>query len=135
MTATAITLEAPDRGGQGLTASLQDLDATVVAISAVAATSMEIPNDGDIVVAFINTDSVARTVVVKAVPDPYGRGGSGVGDVTYTIPIGNVTPQMALVPLMNPAMFNNVGVAQLTISQETVAGSLKAAVIRLKKVR
>lgn len=128
MTAYAITLEAPDRGGQGLVTSLQDLDSFMVA----ADTSMEIPNDGDVIAVLKSTNAGAVTATVKAVPDPYGRGGGGVGDVVYTIPIGSTTPQFALIPQMNPAMFNNVGVAQITLS---TASGVTVAFIRLKKVR
>lgn len=138
MTAVAYTLEVPDRGGRLQTASLQDLDAVAVAISAPSGsnTTMEIQNDGNVVVAFISTDTVARTVVVKAQPNSYGLGGSGVGDVSFTIPVASATtPQMAFVPFMNPKLFNNIQTVQLTISDETTASSLKAAVIHLVKKR
>lgn len=131
MTAYAVTLEVPDRGGQGLTAisplpTLSDMDTIAVA----AAASMEIANDGDIV-AVVRNGGAATTLTVKAVVDPEGRGGGGVGDAVYSIPIGSTTPQFAFVPLMNPASFNGGGTTQLTLSS---TASVTIAFLRLKKV-
>lgn len=128
MTAYNITLEAPDRGGQGLATSFQDLDSFMVA----ADVSMEFPNDGDVITILKSSAVGIITATLKAVPDPYGRGGAGVNDVVLSIPIGGTTVQFAMFPQANPAMFNNVGVAQITLSSAT---NVSVAFIRLKKVR
>src|SRR3954462_7301292 len=128
MTAYSITKEFPDRGGNGQATDLQDLDNFMVA----AAASMEFPNDGDVIVLLRSTAVGTVTATLVAQPDPYGRGGATVGDVILTIPIGSTTPQMAMFPQINPAMFNNLGIAQITLNSAT---NVTVAFVRLKKVR
>lgn len=121
MTAYATTAEYLDRG-----AGIQDLEASLVA----AATSMEFKNDGNIVVVINNGSVGSVTATLKSQPDPYGRGGASDtdNDEVYTIAAG----KLAFIPLMNPAMFNLSGVAQITLS---AAASVTVGFFRLTKAR
>lgn len=121
MAVVAITKEYYDDGGVAL--ELQDLDAILVVP---ADTSIQFQNDGNVVAIIRSTAVGTVTVTAEGVPDPKGRS----ADVVYTIPIGSVTPQFAMVPFLDPSMFNAGGLATLTL--QTVTG-ITFALIRLRK--
>lgn len=103
MTAYATTLSFLDRG-----IGRADLMADLVA----AASAMEFKNNGNIVCIINNGNGSSCTATVKAVADPFGRGGSTVGDQVLTI----ATTKVGFIPLMHPALFNNGGLTQITLS-------------------
>lgn len=121
MTAIAVTAEYLDRG-----AGVADLEGALVA----ASTSMEFRNDGNIVAVVKNGSAGSVTCTLVSQPDPYGRGGpsDSDNDEVYTIAAGD----LAFIPLMNPAMFNLSGVAQITLSSAT---SVTIGLFRLTKAR
>ncbi len=102
-----------------------DLDA---ACAAAADTSNDFFNNGDCVLVVSNGAASAVTATVKGAPDPYGRGGGGVGDVAIVVPAGKI----GISGLLNPAMFNSGGKTTFTLS---ATASVKIGVLRLRKLR
>ena len=106
MTAYATTLSFLDRG-IGRSDPVADLVA--------AAASMEVRNNGNIVCFISNGSMASVTATVKAVPDPFGRGGSTVGDQALTVAAGKI----GFIPFMHPALFNNGALTTITLSSAT----------------
>lgn len=102
-----------------------DLQASLVAATDV---DLEWRNDGNLVLFIDNQDAGARTVTLKAQPDPFGRGGAGVNDEPISIPAG----QMGFIPMHTPAMFNSGGLAAATLDATT---STSVGLYRLRKAR
>lgn len=113
-------------------ASLGDIGKGVADIDAALTTATALTNDfyndGNVVLFVSNGSATAVTLTIKSQPDPYGRGGSGVGDETLSIPAG----KMAVVPFMNPAMFNAAGLTTFTLS---AFASVKVGIYRFIKNR
>lgn len=119
MTAYAVTRSFLDRG-----IGRTDIVADMVA----AAVAMEFKNNGNIIVMINNGSGGSVTATLKAVADPYGRGGSTVGDEVIIIP----TLKIGFFPFSNPAMFNNGGATQVTLSSAT---TVTVGFFELLKVR
>lgn len=114
-------------------ATLTDDGKTVVvdidgSLAAAVDLSNNFLNDGNISIYVSNASGGNRVVTVKAQPDPFGRGGAGVGDVVCTIPAGKI----GKLPFLNPASFNSGG--QCTFTLDAVA-TTKIGIYREKKIR
>lgn len=92
-------------------------------------------NDGNVVIVIRNTDTNAKTLTISGQPDPFGRGGSTVGDVVLNLAAGNVTPQIDLSSLLNPAMFNIGGKCTTTIAGTGGVTGVSIGLYRLRKLR
>lgn len=107
-------------GGTGLV----DVDA---ACATAASTAMEFANDGNLVLFVKNGGGAGITLTVKAnAGDRDGRGGTA-NDVAYTVPAGKI----GFVPFLAPVLFNNAGLAQVTLSS---VSSVTYALARLDKI-
>lgn len=87
---------------------VDDIEAAGVAATD---TELQFANDGNLVLFVANASGGNRVVTLVAQPDPFGRGGGGVNNVVLTIP----TTAYGFFPFMSPAMFNNVGIATVTL--------------------
>lgn len=113
-------------------ANLGDKAEGVVDIDAALTTATELnnsfQNDGNLVLMVSNGSAGAITATIKGTPDPYGRGGAGVGDEAISIPAGKI----GFFPFANPAMFNSGGSVNFTLS---AFASVKVGLYRLTKTR
>jgi hypothetical protein len=105
--------------------AITDLDA---ALAAAVDLTNDFFNDGNLVLVVSNGGGGPVTATVKGQPDPYSRGGAGVGDVANIVPAGKI----GIYSLLNPAMFNGGGKTTFTLS---ATASVKIGVIRLRKLR
>lgn len=88
--------------------------------------SVQFPNDGNVVM-LLKNGATPCVVTLKAVADPYGRGGSaGSGDVVFNL----AASDQAFIPFMDPAMFNAGSYATV---QADVVTTLSYALYRLIK--
>ncbi len=85
-------------------------------------------NSGNEIIVCDNQSVGNRVLTIKGQPDPFGRGGSGVGDITITIP----TLKVGCSSFLNPAMFNSGGKCTFTVDATTTT---KVAIVRLRKIR
>lgn len=103
------------------------LDIQAAAVQLVDA-SNQFYNSGNEIIVCDNQSAGSRVLTVKGQPDPYGRGGSGVGDVVMTIP----TLKVGMTGFFNPASFNNGGILTFTVDAVLTT---KVAILRLRKLR
>lgn len=97
------------------------------ACATAAAASMEFANDGNLMLFILNGSASPITATVKAnAGDRDGRGGTA-NDVAYTIAAGDI----AVIPFLAPVLFNNAGLAQVTLSLPT---TVTYALARMDKV-
>lgn len=103
--------------------------ADIVALLANAADLQnDFVNDGNNVL-FVNNGSASPLVVTLiAEPDPFGRGGGGVGDEAITIPAG----KLGMFPFASPAMFNSGAKAAFTLD---ATATIKIGIVKIKKNR
>lgn len=85
-------------------------------------------NSGNEVIVCSNASAGVRTLTIKGQPDPYGRGGSTVGDIACAIVAGKIM----MSSLLNPAMFNSGGKCTFTVD---AVATTKVAIVRLRKLR
>lgn len=128
MAQTLTVAAAYDFLDQGL--GIPSIDAAAVAPTS---TDLNFLNSGNENL-LVSAGATGLTVTVKAVADPYGRGGNNAGggaddnDVATVIPASGV----ALISFANPAMFNLGGQINVVLSNITTA---KVLLIRQRKNR
>lgn len=103
-----------------------DLDG---ALAAAVDTTNDFFNTGSEMIVVSNASAGNRVVTVKSQPDPFGRGGSGVGDLVITIPAG----KMGISGFLNPASYNG-GSGKCQFTLDAIA-TTKIGVLRLRKIR
>ena len=100
----------------------------VAGLSAAVDLSNDFFNDGNLILFVNNGDAAPHTITIESQPDPFGRGGGVVGDMAVVIAAGD----LAMISLLNPAMWNGGGKVTPTLSALT---SMTLGLVRLRKLR
>lgn len=92
-----------------------------------AVNNHEVVNDGRTVLVFKNTDTAAKTVTIKSVPDIFGRS----GDLVVNVP---ASTGLSLVNMLLPSIWNQRGAGDLgkVHIDVSAATGLSLAAIRLQ---